>query len=216
MIDFRLCLITDRSTCQTASLDDAHGGARLSKTIDTACRAGVRAVQLREKDLDSRSLFELARDLRRITLSYHSKLLINDRVDVALAAETDGVHCPEDGFVPTVARELLGSESLIGVSCHSLDKAQQAAQAGADFVFYGPVFGTPSKAAFGPPVGLSALRKVCGQTETPVFAIGGITPERAIECMEAGASGVAVISAILGGADVEGSVRAFEKTLGAL
>jgi thiamine-phosphate pyrophosphorylase len=159
-------------------------------------------------------MYDLASNLRRITSDHGSKLLINDRVDVALACRADGVHCPEDGFPAAIARELLGTDSLIGVSCHSLESARCAVTAGADFVFFGHVFETASKTES--PVGLGALRDVCKQIEIPVFAIGGITPERAVACMEMGAGGVAVISAILGADDIASSVRAFATTLGEL
>ena len=220
MIDFRLCLITDRAKCQSSPLGaDTTSGlptSGLLGAVDTACKAGVRLVQLREKDLDSRELFELARSLRTVTSQHGGRLLVNDRVDVALAARLDGVHCPEAGFPPAAARELLGSESLVGASCHSLDAAQRAADSGVDFVFFGPVYDTPSKAAYGPPAGLDVLKRVCSEVVVPVFAVGGITPERSTDCMNAGASGVAVISAILASGDVAESVRAFETALGTL
>ena len=224
MIDFRLCLVTDRS--QSSSLDGTDeqaghssasaGPVRLDQTIDAACRSGVRVVQLREKDFDSRGLFDLACDLRRIASSYASKLLVNVRVDIVLASGCDGVHCPEVGFPPGAARMLLGAEALVGTSCHSLESIERASNDGADFVFYGPVFSTPSKTNFGPPVGLDALQDVCARCPIPVFAIGGITPERSIDCMEAGASGVAVTSAILASGDIPSSVHAFENALGKL
>jgi thiamine-phosphate pyrophosphorylase len=220
MIDFRLCLITDRAECRPASPGaDATSGlptAGLNAAVAAACRAGVRLVQLREKDLDSRGLFELARDLRTVTSQHASRLLVNDRVDVALAAGLDGVHCPEAGFTPAAARKLLGPGALIGASCHSLDAVQHAADSGVDFVFFGPVYDTPSKAAYGPPAGLDALRRVCSKAAVPVVAVGGITPERSTDCVDAGASGVAVISAILASGDITASVRAFEKALGTL
>ena len=220
MIDFRLCLITDRAKCRPAS-PGADTTSRLPKTglndaIDAACRAGVRLVQLREKDLDARELFELARDLRGVTSRHGATLLVNDRVDVALAARLDGVHCSEAGFPPATARHLLGPESLVGASCHSLDGARRAAESGADFVFFGPVYETPSKAAYGPPAGIDALKQVCAKTTIPVFAVGGITPERSPVCIDAGAGGVAVISAILADEDIAEQVKAFEKALGAL
>jgi len=188
----------------------------LHDAIDAACRAGVRLVQLREKDLAARELFDLSLDLRGVTSRHGAALLVNDRVDIALAAGLDGVHCPEAGLSPATARQLLGTESLIGASCHSPDGARRAAESGSDFVFFGPVYETPSKAAYGPPAGLDALKHVCAETRIPVFAVGGITPERSPDCIAAGAGGVAVISAILAGEDIAGRVKAFEKVLGKL
>jgi thiamine-phosphate pyrophosphorylase len=215
MIDFRLCLITDRKKCPPAS-KGGEVGSPLCDAVGAACRAGVRLVQLREKDLDARALFELARDLRTVTSQTGGRLLVNDRVDVALAAGLDGVHCPEDGFPPAAARGLVGRAALVGASCHSLDVARRAAESGADFVLFGPVYETPSKAAYGPPAGLDALRRVCAEVAVPVVAVGGVTPARSRECLDAGAGGVAVISGVLGAGDIASAVQAFEKVLGTL
>jgi thiamine-phosphate pyrophosphorylase len=205
MIDFRLCLVTDRRRCPL-----------LERVVDSACRVGVRAVQLREKDLEAKHLLELAQRLRRTTSAHGARLFVNDRVDVTMASGADGVHCPEDGFPPRLARRLLGRDTIVGASCHSAESVERAADDGVDLVFYGPVFSTPSKAAYGPSLGLDALRNVCGRVGLPVFAIGGVTPERSVGCMENGASGVAVVSALLASDDLESSVSAFERALGGL
>lgn len=207
MVDFRLLLITDRKLAKRRSLESI---------IAAACAAGVRAIQLREKDLDSRSLLELAVRLRKITSECGARLFLNDRVDIALAARADGIHRPEDGFPVTEARRLLGERSLIGASTHSLERAQQMRKAGADFVTFGPVFDTPSKRKYGPPHGMDSLRAVTGAAGLPVFALGGVTPERAGACVEAGAAGVAVISAILESVDVAGIVEEFREAMGSL
>jgi thiamine-phosphate pyrophosphorylase len=207
MIDFRLYLITDRRACGERPLVDV---------IDDACRAGVRAVQLREKDIEARPLFDLALRLKQITNRHQAKLLVNDRVDVAHAAGADGVHCPETGFPPDAALGILERDKLVGVSTHSLERIQQAEEKGADFVTFGPVFPTPSKLGYGPPQGLDTLKHVCANTALPVFAVGGITPEIAAACIENGAAGVALISAIIGADDVEGAVARFRVALGTL
>lgn len=170
-------------------------------------------MQVREKDLEAGDLFDLTRDLRDVTAKYACRLLVNDRVDIALAAEADGVHCPEEGFPAREARNILGARAVIGVSGHSLEAIERAERTGADFVFYGPVFATRSKSA---PAGLDALREVCARVRIPVFAIGGVTPERANRCREAGASGVAAVSALLDVDDVAAAVRAFEEAMGEL
>jgi thiamine-phosphate pyrophosphorylase len=210
MIDFRFCLVTE------GALRDGAGDRRaaLCDAIDRACRAGVRCVQLREKALDGRELVALARDLRKVTSPTGARLTVNDRVDVAIAAGLDGVHCPESGFPAETARRLLGSDALIGVSCHSLVRLRNETAAG--LAFFGPVYETPSKIAYGPPLGISALREACRSAPLPVFAIGGITPQRAVECIDAGASGVAAISAVLRSSDIAAAVGAFEKALGSL
>jgi thiamine-phosphate pyrophosphorylase len=207
MLDFRLYLVTDRHSSKTRPLEDA---------IDEACSAGVRAVQLREKDLDARSLYDLAARLRRITASHGAALFINDRVDIAMAVGADGVHSPENGFPPAAARRIAGRQILAGASTHSLERAREAEEDGADFITFGPVFDTPSKLKYGPSQGLEMLRTVARGVGIPVFAIGGITPERARQCIDCGARGVAVVSAILASSDTERALREFERALGTL
>ncbi len=207
MVDFRLYLITDRRVSGTQPLEDA---------VDHACRGGVRAVQLREKDLDAKSLHDLAVRLRKITASHGAALFVNDRLDIAMAVGADGIHSPENGFPPAAVRRIAGERILAGVSTHSLESARGAEEEGADFITFGPVFETPSKLAYGPPHGLEMLRRVAGGVKIPVFALGGITPERARPCIESGASGVAVISAVLASIDIDRTLREFENELGTL
>ena len=144
-----------------------------------------------------------------------SRILVNDRLDVALAEHAGGVHLSENSLPPEEARRLLGSLSakipshdfLIGVSCHSLKAAQLAASAGADYIFFGPVFATPSKAAYGAPQGLDRLAEVCGSVAIPVLAIGGITLANASSCFSAGACGIAAIRLFQDSADPAELVR---------
>ncbi len=225
MIDFRLYLVTDRRVLKAGSLESA---------VHEACKAGARAVQLREKDLDAKSLHHLAAGLRRITASYKTALFVNDRVDIAIAVGSDGVHCPNDGFPPSVVRRIAreyrpkddfppavegrtaGEEILVGVSTHSVERAIEAEGAGADFVAFGPVFKTASKSKYGAPQGLEMLREVSSAVRIPVFAIGGVTAERAKSCLTHGAWGVAVISSVFASADIARAVREFERVLGSL
>lgn len=187
-VDFRLYLITDRG--QT-------NGCDLMAVVEEALSGGVRAVQLREKTLSAREYYKMAQDLRALTIRYGARLLINDRVDIALAVGADGVHLPEAGLPVAVARELLGPAKLIGVSCHSLDTARDAARRGADFITFGPVWVTPSKACYGEPVGIAPLARAEQSLSIPVFALGGVTRERVPELLAAGIQQVALISAIL-------------------
>jgi thiamine-phosphate pyrophosphorylase len=187
-VDFRLYLITDRG--QTA-------GRELLAVVEEALSGGVRAVQLREKALPAREYFELARVMRALTARYGARLLINDRIDIALAVGADGVHLPESGLPLAVARELLGPTKLIGASCHSLDKAHDAERRGADFITFGPVWFTPSKARYGEPVGVTPLAEAVHSLSVPLFALGGVTRERLPELRAAGIHRVALISAIL-------------------
>jgi thiamine-phosphate pyrophosphorylase len=185
---FRLYLVTDRQ--RTA-------GRPLLDVVDAALQGGVDAVQLREKDLCGGALFELAIRLRELTQRYGARLLVNERIDVALAVAADGVHLPVDSFTPVDARRLLGPKALIGASTHSIEQARAAAAGGADFIVFGPVFETPSKRAFGAPVGLDALAEVTHAVTPPVLAIGGLTTARAASTLQRGAHGVAVVAAIL-------------------
>ncbi|MEK6790400.1 MAG: thiamine phosphate synthase [Deltaproteobacteria bacterium] len=190
-----------------------NGEAHLRKQVRAALDAGVRLVQLREKQLEGGALLCLARSLREITTEYGASLIINDRVDIALLSGADGVHLGQSGFSPRDARKITGSDKLIGVSTHSLEEALVAQDEGADFITFGPVYETPSKAAFGAPVGLTALKAVCTAARIPIYAIGGIKKDRVEEVMQNGASGVALISAIM---EARNAREAAEELLGAL
>ncbi len=193
-----LYLITDRRL--------PGGGARgLADAVVKALEAGVRMVQLREKDLEGRELLEFARLLRAETLRFGAMLIINDRIDVAILSKADGVHLGAASVRPPDARLLLGKTSIIGASAHSVQEALQAEAEGADFITFGPVYFTGSKARWGKPLGLDALREVAARVKMPVYAIGGVNSERINEALSAGADGVAVISAVLASADVSGS-----------
>ena len=163
-------------------------------------RAGVDWVQIRERDLPARDLLALARRVVRAAAPSHRdvRVILNDRVDVALAARAAGVHLGSESLP---VREVLqwcraGNAPrnwLIGSSCHSLEGAREAESAGASYIFFGPVFATPSKIPFGPPQGLGKLEEVCGAVGIPVIAIGGVNRANGGECLRAGAAGVAAI-----------------------
>jgi thiamine-phosphate pyrophosphorylase len=191
-LDFDLYVVTDRQLT---------GGRPLHLVVEAALRGGVRAFQLREKDLSPRELYPLALEMRQLTQTYGARLLINDRVDVALAVDADGVHLTTTSLPASIARRVLGPERLIGVSTHTLTEAQAAADEGADFLVFGPVFFTPSKAPYGQPVGLDALRAVRAAVNVPILAIGGIKKANLDQVLAAGANGIAVISAIISADD---------------
>lgn len=197
-IDFDLYLVTDRQT--TAGRD-------LAWVLEQALEGGVRAVQLREKDLGGRDLLELARDVKRLCDRYDTELFVNDRVDVALAADAAGVHLAATSMPVTVARELLGPDRKIGVSTHSVEGARSAAEAGADFLLFGPVYPTASKLAFGDPQGPAALKAVTDAASVPVFAIGGIKQRHVQEIKAHGTSRIALISAISEAPDPQAAAR---------
>lgn len=195
----RLYLITDGSF--------VHGGDALAGKVIEALEGGVKLVQLREKDLGGRKLLELALRMRSVTRGYGARLLVNDRVDVALLSDADGVHLGQSSVPPREARKLLGEAGLIGVSAHSLKEAVRAEEDGADFVTFGPVYLTPSKAGYGPPVGLPALKDASSSVKIPLFAIGGVKAGNVKEVLAAGAYGAAVISYVLASADAARSAR---------
>jgi thiamine-phosphate pyrophosphorylase len=154
-------------------------------------------VQIREKDLKTRDLTSLCQQLFPPIKHHHATLLLNDRIDLVLALGFDGVHLRTDSLSVSVARRLLGTGRLIGVSTHSVEEARMAEAEGADFIVLGPIYDTPSKRAFGPPLGLGILEEASRSLHLPIYAIGGMTPFRILEILSSGAYGVAVISSIL-------------------
>jgi thiamine-phosphate pyrophosphorylase len=179
--------ITSGRTTQTT--------ADILRFLQGVVTAQLPIVQIREKSLPARVLYELTARAAEITRGSKTRLLVNDRVDIALAAGADGVHLTSRSLPADVVRNICGPDFLIGVSTHSLVEARAARAAGADFVVFGPIFDTESKRAFGEPQGLDKLREVASELgEFPVLAIGGITRENLAACIDAGASGIAGIS----------------------
>jgi thiamine-phosphate pyrophosphorylase len=187
-IDFDLYLVTDRH--QT-------GGRPLDQVVEAALAGGVRAVQLREKDLPARAFLRWAEKLRSLTARYGARLFINDRLDVCLAVGADGVHLRADSLPVSAARKILGLDRIIGQSAHAVSEVIEAQREGADFVVLGPIYDTPSKRSMGCPLGVSAIRSAAAQVSIPVFAIGGVRLDRILEVIQGGGQGVAVISALL-------------------
>jgi thiamine-phosphate pyrophosphorylase len=176
--------ITDRQTCSLPVLQQ----------IQQAIDASVDLIQIREKDLATRPLLELATKALELAKGSRSKILINDRVDVALAAGLDGVQLGHHSIGTGTVRKTLGEMNLkIGVSVHSMDEFLLAAAEGASFATLGPIFATPSKSGYGPPLGLELLTTVCQSASIPVFALGGISLENYRSCLAAGAAGIAAI-----------------------
>lgn len=197
-IDFDLYLVTDRKTTR---------GRELTWVLERALEGGVRAVQLREKDLGGRELLKLALDVKRLCDRYGAELFINDRVDVAQAADAAGVHLAANSMPVETARELLGPDRKIGVSTHSVEEARAASEAAADFVLFGPIYATDSKLAFGEPQGPAALKTVTDSASVPVFAIGGIKQHHLPEITAHGTARIALISAISEAPDPRAAVR---------
>jgi thiamine-phosphate pyrophosphorylase len=190
----RLLVVTDRHQTK---------GRPLVPLLQRVLAAGTPAIQLRERDLSVRELLTLAREVQAVTAPHRSQLLINDRIDVALTLEGAGVHLRSNSLPVSVARQLLGAQRLLGISVHSIEEAVQAELQGADYIILGPLYATPSKQMFGPPLGIHVLEKACGLVRIPILGIGGVTAMRAREMRRAGAFGAAVITAILSAKDVE-------------
>ncbi|HLB25943.1 MAG TPA: thiamine phosphate synthase [Nitrospirota bacterium] len=198
-MDFCFYLITDRKA--------TFAGRSLEHVIESAIEGGVKGVLLREKDLPDRELLALAGRVRDLTLRHRVRFLVSGRTDVAMAVGADGVHLSAGSLPPEAAREVVGDEKYVGVSTHSIEEAVRAKEGGADFITFGPVFFTESKAKYGEPAGLDALARVCAEVDIPVFALGGITEENVLDTLKAGAFGVAVISAVLSAGDPAAAAR---------
>jgi thiamine-phosphate pyrophosphorylase len=186
-IDWRLCFIAD---------SEAASGRDILQLIAEAVEGGVTLIQLRGKKWTSREFLDVGMKAFRFLGPKKIPLIINDRVDIALACEADGVHLGQDDMPLPYAREILGKDRIIGISVATPDEAEAAEKDGADYVGAGPVFGTLSKKDTAPLLGLTGLRKIREKTKIPILAIGGITVANAADVISAGADGVAVISAI--------------------
>ena len=198
MDELKLCLVTDRNGTR---------GRDLVEVVAACVAAGLPAVQVREKDLPAADLANLCRRVRAVRPAPF--LIVNDRADVAVAVGADGVQRTHTSLTVEEMKRVADKRIRVGASVHALDDAVAAAAQGADWVFFGPVYDTPSKRQYGAPQGLIALERVARAVEIPVIAIGGITPDRVREVRAAGAHGVAVISAILFADDPGAATRRF-------
>jgi thiamine-phosphate pyrophosphorylase len=189
-----LYLITRGATDETTTTESAEFQQLLGQ-FSAAVTAGIQLIQIREKRLTARVLFELTSRAVSITQGTGTRVLVNDRADIAAGAGADGVHLTTQSLEAAVVRQAFGERLLIGSSTHSVEEARRARDAGADFIVFGPVFESPAKKKYGPPVGLQALSGVARELAPfPVIALGGISIKNAAECLCAGASGIAGIS----------------------
>ena len=185
---FKLYIITDRELCAPRNLYD---------TIHDLLDVGVSAIQLREKDLTDAEYIRLADPLCKLCHTYSAQLFINSRIEIAMSIGADGLHLPGDSASIEKVIEHTNGCFIIGSSVHTLTEAKQRETEGADFITYSPIYPTLSKPDYGPAVGVEGLRDVAEGVNIPVFALGGITPERVSECLDAGAYGVAVMSGVM-------------------
>ena len=193
---FDLYLVTDSKQTK---------GRNLLWVLENALEGGVKGLQLREKDIGGRELFFLAEKLKKLCETYHAELLINDRIEVALAVDAAGVQLGNASIPVEDARALLGSQKLIGLSIHSFQEAVEAKRNGADFVLYGPIYFTPAKAPYGQPQGLARLKEIVEKTSLPVYGIGGIKLENVKDVVNTGVRGVSLISAVMNADDPQTS-----------
>ncbi|MGQ0763462.1 MAG: thiamine phosphate synthase [Acidobacteriota bacterium] len=189
-----LYLITRGASTETTTPESPEF-RQILEQVSAGVAAGLELIQLREKRLTARVLFELSEQSVALTRRSATRLLVNDRADVAAAAGADGVHLPTHSIDAKTIRRTFGKDFLIGVSTHSLAEAEAAKEDGADFVVFGPVFATPSKQNYGAPTGLAKLEGVAVELAPfPVLALGGVDETNARECLRAAASGIAGIS----------------------
>lgn len=203
MLDYALYLVTDRSLSR---------GRSTLEVVQAAIAGGVSCVQLREKDCSTREFIQEARTLQEFLHTKSIPLIINDRVDVALAVGADGVHLGQNDMPIGDARKLLGDKLIIGISAESVENAITAELEGADYIGISPVFSTTTKKDIAPPLGLAGIREIRKKTKLPLVAIGGIHQHNATEVIRAGADGIAVVSAIVSAQCPETAARElFEK-----
>lgn len=214
-----LCYVTDR--CLLPGSPENVRQVLLSK-IEAAAAAGVDWVQIREKDLSGKECAQLTGDALRLVARHAAnratpaKIIVNDRLDVAVSVGAGGVHLSERGLPIAEAKRLVSSSSvsgdfLVGKSCHSLEAAKRAEESGADYIHFGPIFFTPAKAVYGAPQGLERLAEVCRAVSIPVIAIGGITLENFSACLAARASGLAAIRLFQDAPEMTTAVRSLRK-----
>lgn len=198
MIDYSLYLVTDRSLSK---------GRSTAEIVAAAVAGGVSCIQLREKSCGTREFMNEALALQPLLKSRDIPLIINDRLDIALAIEADGVHLGQSDMPIGMARKIAGDSLIIGISAESVDDALRAEQEGADYIGISPVFSTPTKTDIAPPLGLEGVRQIRALVDIPLVGIGGINLDNAESVLAAGADGIAVVSAIVSAADPAGAAK---------
>lgn len=194
---FKLMVVTDRTRAKMP----------LPELVRRAIDGGADAIQMRERDLPGGELMRLGRELRQVTRDAGAALIVNHRADLAVALEADGLHLGWRSVGVPEARQICGDKMRIGVSCHDGGQLRFAEEAGADYVLLGPVFPTPSKEGLVEALGMEKFRELVKAARLPIVGVGGITPENFRDALDAGAAGVAVISAIMDADDPAAAAR---------
>lgn len=197
-LDWSLYVVTDAGL--------SRGRSHLA-VIEAAIAGGATIVQYREKMASTRQMIAEAQALRELTRRAGVPLIVNDRLDVALAVDADGVHVGQDDMPAALARRLIGPDKILGVSAANLSEAMQAVQDGTDYLGVGPIVATPTKPDAAPPIGMDGLREICRRVPIPVVAIGGINATNAADAIAAGAHGIAVVSAVVAAEDVAAAAQ---------
>ncbi len=190
-----------------------HQGRGVEATCEIALKAGVRFVQLRDKSAPTRSLYSSAVVLRELCRRYNSYFVVNDRIDVAMAAGADGVHLGQSDMPADIARSIMGPDAIIGVSIRTVEEAERAMKDGANYIAANLVFPTGTKKDAGEPLGLAVVSSLASASQLPLIAIGGITPDNTRIVMDAGCSGVAVVTAVMNAASPADEVTRFMEIL---
>lgn len=206
-LDYSLYLVTSAELSR---------GRSLSHILSAAIRGGVTLVQYRQKDASTRQMIEEARELGALCRSHRIPFIVNDRVDVAMAVGADGVHVGQDDLPATLARQWIGPDKILGVSVENADQVRLAVAAGADYVGASPIFATPTKPDASPPIGLQGLQALARVCPIPVVAIGGLNITNAALAIQAGAAGLAVVSAIISAKDPENAARELQLAIQAV
>ena len=197
------------------AITDAAAGPDHVEQVERFARGGARLIQIRDKRATGRELYEVTLAALRVAAPFGARIVVNDRVDVALAAGADGVHVGQDDLPAAAAREILGPGRIVGVSTHAARQAREAAALPVDYVAIGPVFATTTKENPDPVIGLEGVAAARAEVGLPLVAIGGITLERVPEVIAAGADAVAVVSDLRAGASIEARVDEYLRALGA-
>ncbi len=203
-VDYSLYVLTDAQLSR---------GRSHREVIESAIRGGATIVQYREKSASTRKMIDEALELRDLCRARGVPFIVNDRVDVALAVDADGVHVGQDDMPASLARKLVGRDKIVGVSAENVEEARTAIADGADYLGVGAIFATATKSDAGEPIGIAGLMKIARMSTVPIVGIAGINASNAASVIRAGAAGIAVVSAVVSADDIERAARELRETV---